>query len=92
MQAPFRISLAMVRATGRNNSMGNNDLSRDTTPTVLEMLERIPPEELEQTIADLLECRSPEEICSALRVLIATAPRAEFDQLRDLLRKHCPQH
>jgi hypothetical protein len=57
--------------------------------TALEVLERVALEELDEAVAALRRHRPADEVCGALRSLIAAAPLARFQALSAVYRKHC---
>jgi hypothetical protein len=57
--------------------------------TALEILEQVALEELDEAVAALRRHRPADEVCGALRSLIAASPLAHFQALSAVYRKHC---
>lgn len=64
-------------------------LLSDPRFTLFEILQQVPPEELDEAVTLLKQHRPADEVCAALMTFIATAPLGEFRTLRDVYRKHC---
>jgi hypothetical protein len=66
-----------------------DDLLRDDKLTVLQILERLPIEDLGDAVEVLKRHRPPDEVCRALMFFIATAPLADFQVLQEIYRRSC---
>ena len=65
------------------------NLLSDPQRTLFEILQQIPPEQLDEALALLKQHRPASEVCAALMTFIATAPLTEFGALRDVYHLHC---
>jgi hypothetical protein len=65
------------------------NLLRDPKRTLFEILQEVPPEQLDEAVGFLKQHRPASEVCAALMTFIATAPLKEFGALRDVYHKHC---
>lgn len=65
------------------------NLLSDPQRTLFEILQQIPPEQLDEAVAFLKQHRPASEVCAALMTFIATAPLTEFGALRDVYHRHC---
>jgi hypothetical protein len=64
-------------------------LLRDPQRTLFEILQQVPPDQLDEAVAFLKQHRPAREVCAALMTLIATAPLTEFEMLGGIYRRHC---
>lgn len=65
------------------------NLLSDPRRPLFEILQQVPPEQLDEAVGFLKQHRPASEICAALMTLIATAPLTEFGALREVYHKHC---
>jgi hypothetical protein len=65
------------------------DLLRDGKATTFEILQQVGLEELDEALAVLRRHKPADEVCGALKTLIAMAPLAQFQTLSAVYRKHC---
>ena len=65
------------------------NLLSDPKRTLFEILQQVPPDQLEEAVDFLKQHRPASEVCAALMTFIATAPLTEFGALRNVYHKHC---
>jgi hypothetical protein len=65
------------------------DLLRGGKATTLEILQQVALDELDEAVTVLRRHKPADEVCSALKNLIATAPLVQFQALSAVYRKHC---
>jgi hypothetical protein len=65
------------------------DLLRGGKATTVEILQQVALHELDEAVTVLKRHKPAEEVCSALKSLIAMAPLAQFQTLSAVYRKHC---
>jgi hypothetical protein len=65
------------------------DLLQGGKATTFEMLQQMALEDLDEAVAVLKRHKPADEVCSALKTLIAMAPLAQFQTLSAVYRKHC---
>jgi len=65
------------------------DLLQGGKATTFEILQQVALEELDETVAVLKRHKPADEVCGALKTLIAMAPLAQFQTLSAVYRKHC---
>jgi hypothetical protein len=61
----------------------------DDQETALELLQRTPLDQLDETVRTLKAERTLAEVRQAMVELIARAPLADFDRLKHIYLKHC---
>ena len=64
-------------------------LLHDPKRSLFEILQQVPPDQLDEAVAFLKQHRPAREVCAALMTFIATAPLTEFATLREVYRRHC---
>jgi hypothetical protein len=62
---------------------------RDGKLTIFQILERVPLDQLADAGDVLKAHRSPQDACRALRLLVPTAPLADFRTLSTIYRERC---
>ncbi len=65
------------------------DLLRSGKATMFEILQGVALEELDEAVTTLRRHKPVDEVCDALKTLIARAPLAQFQALSAVYRKHC---
>jgi len=65
------------------------DLLQGGKATTFEILQQVALEDLDEAVAVLKRHKPADEVCNALKALIAMAPLAQFQTLSPVYRKHC---
>jgi hypothetical protein len=64
-------------------------LLNDPKRTLFEILQQVPPDQLDEAVAFLKQNRPAREVCAALMTFIATTPLTQFAMLSEVYRRHC---